>query len=266
MNFLRRIIGTSLIAGIAAGLFATFIQSIWLTPLILEAETFEGKPVAAALESRPLLRLAHFTENPHSHPHAHPPGGGPGRLIARGDSPHRHAGPNEGAGETAAWAPEDGIERLLFTLLANLLTGIGFALVLAACFALYRGPVDGRWGLLWGLAGFCVFALAPALGLPPEPPGVDAAPLFERQTWWLSAAAATAAGLGLVVFGRGWPMKAAGIAALVLPHLAGAPEAAGHGALPPALAVEFAVASVVSAGLFWLALGGLAGTVYRRIG
>ena len=125
-----------------------------------------------------------------------------------------------------------GIERAGYTLIADLLAGIGFALLLAGAVALARlrgYAIDARSGLLWGAAGFAVFALAPAIGLPPELPGMSAAELAARQQWWLLTAAATAAGLGLVIFARPAPLRVLGAVLLVLPHLIGAP-AAPHGA------------------------------------
>ena len=77
-------------------------------------------------------------------------------------------------GDGQPWAPEDGVERTLYSLLANVLNGFGFALLLGAAIALSGRQADWRRGLLWGLAGFVVFGAAPALGLPPDPPGADA--------------------------------------------------------------------------------------------
>ena len=72
-----------------------------------------------------------------------------------------------------AWSPADGIERTLFTALANVISGIGFALLLVAIFAFRGALMDFQSGINWGLAGFAAFTLAPALGLPPEHPGND---------------------------------------------------------------------------------------------
>ena len=77
-----------------------------------------------------------------------------------------------------AWEPENGIERTAYTLLADTLTGTGFALLLAAGITLRDGDVTWREGLFWGLAGFATFTIAPGIGLPPEIPGTAAAPLF----------------------------------------------------------------------------------------
>jgi cobalt transporter subunit CbtA len=161
--------------------------------------------------------------------------------------------------------PAAALERLAFTALANLLAGVGFALLLNAAVTLRGGALTMRSGVLWGLAGFAAFALAPALGLPPELPGSAAAELSQRQLWWLGAAAATAAGLAAVVFGRNRALQAAGVALIALPHLLGAPapERLG-GAAPPELAAHFAVLSLVAAALFWAALGAVSGLLHDR--
>ena len=166
-----------------------------------------------------------------------------------------------------AWAPEDGIERTIFTSFGNIVAGIGFALMLVAGFALHGGEIDGRRGIIWGLAGFTVFSLAPALGLPPEVPGAMAAELVPRQGWWLATAGATALGLGLMVFGRNTAWIVLGVVVLALPHVIGAPQPAKLGGpVPPELAAHFVAASLVTAAVFWTMLGWLSGTLYRRLG
>lgn len=216
---LRRILAAAVLAGIAAGVLVSALQAVKVTPLILEAETFEAAAMAAAV--------------------------------------------GLGGGE-AAWAPAQGLERGLTTALANVVTAIGFALLLAACFAL-KGAIDWRRGVVWGLAGFAAFHLAPALGLPPELPGMGAAPLMERQAWWLATVAATAAGLALVAFAPGRARKALGVVLIAAPHAVGAPEGPAHGgAVPAELAAQFAAASLATAGAFWAVLGGLTGFFFRR--
>lgn len=164
-----------------------------------------------------------------------------------------------------AWAPGDGIERTFFTALGNIVLGVGFALLLVAAFALYGGEIDGRRGVIWGIAGYAVFSLGPALGLPPEVPGSMAAELVARQEWWLLAAVATALGLALMVFGKGIPWIVLGLVILVAPHIAGAPQPDKIGGAAPAeLAGHFVAASLVTAAVFWTLLGWLSGTFYRR--
>ncbi len=127
-------------------------------------------------------------------------------------------------------------------------------------------PIDALRGLVWGLAGFLVFALVPSLGLPPELPGAAAAELPARQFWWIGTAGATALGLGVIAFGKPPWIKVLALPIMVLPHLIGAPQPSEHGGSAPAeLAREFVIASLVTTGLFWIALGTTSGWLYRRL-
>lgn len=232
----RHMLVAALIAGAAGGLIVTVVQQWQVAPLILEAETYE-QAVAEAGSSA--------GGQPQSEAHSTPP--------------------ERVASEPQNWAPADGLERILFTALANILLGIGFSLLLVACFAL-RGEVNWQQGILWGLAGFASFALAPALGLAPEVPGAAAAELAERQLWWFGTVVATVLGLGVLAFGRRWWMWAAGAVVLAMPHLIGAPHPAQiGGAVPAELAAAFVVASLFSMVVFWIVLGGLSAHLYRRL-
>jgi len=163
------------------------------------------------------------------------------------------------------WAPANGAQRMLFTATANVLAGIGFALLLGAAFAL-RGGVDWRYGLVWGLAGYATFVLAPALGLPPELPGSEAAPLAARQTWWIGTALATGGGLAVVAFVGEQLWKAAGLLLILLPHVIGAPQRIDSSAVvPPDLTVNFIAVSLIGNLLFWLALGGITALAFSRL-
>jgi len=225
LAFFRRILTTALLAGLVAGIVVSVIQHIVVQPLIVEAEHYEAQ--AAATQA----------------------------LDA----------PAAGQQAPEAWQPEDGAERTFYTVLANLVTGIGFALLLGGGFAITGGRVDAGRGVLWGVAGFVAFALAPALGLPPEAPGVPAADLVARQGWWLGTVIATAAGLAAVVFAPSRAAKAAGVVVMTLPHLIGAPDHAATATIPPELATAFVIASLAATALFWLVLGGVSGALYRRI-
>lgn len=231
----RRILTAAVIAGVAAGLLATALQAARVWPLILGAETFENAAPAQA---------------PHH--------GGSESAADRGTM-------------AEAWAPEHGLERMAYTLLFNVLTGFGFALLLNAGLVLRRaagGQADMRTGLLWGLAGFASFALAPALGLPPELPGMVAADLLARQAWWLATALATAGGIALLVWPRRVTLAVLGAGLIAAPHLIGAPqpEAAEASGVPAELAAAFVAASLVSAAVFWAALGAVSGWLQRRYG
>ncbi len=232
----RQMLVAALIAGAAGGLIVTVVQQWQVAPLILEAERYEQAVAEAGSTAG---------DQPQSEAHSTPP--------------------ERVASEPQNWALDDGVERILFTALANILLGIGFSLLLVACFAL-RGEVDRRQGMLWGLAGFASFALAPALGLAPEVPGSAAAELALRQLWWFGTVVATALGLGVLAFGRRRWMWAAAAVVLALPHLIGAPHPAQiGGAVPAELAASFVVASLFSMIVFWIVLGGLAAQLYRRL-
>ena len=160
--------------------------------------------------------------------------------------------------------PENKIQRAAATLVADLLTGIGFALLLAAGLSLCGGAVTWRDGLMWGLAGFAAFTLAPGIGLPPEIPGTAAAPLAARQLWWLATVVSTGCALALLAFTRRPRYALLAAILIVLPHLYGAPQPAAYAAAAPeALAHHFAVAATVVSFLFWAALGASTGYFYR---
>ena len=176
------------------------------------------------------------------------------------------AGESAPAGGSGSPHARGGFARAALTLVSSVLSGVGFALLLSACFAL-RGGVSWREAILWGLGGFAAFGLAPALGLPPELPGAFAAPLRERQLWWLLAASGAAAGLLLLAFKRGAAFKALGAALIAAPHLSGAPRPEARGGLAPeVLAEQFALASLLVSALFWIVLGLCAGYFFNRLG
>ena len=224
-----------MVVGFVAGAVITVVQFFSTVPLILSAEVYErDEPQAAA--------------KPDTAAHQH---------AAHDHAEHDH--------ESAAWEPTEGLQRNSLTAAANILTAIGFALLLAGIYALRGHPVAWHEGLLWGLAGFAVFTVAPGLGLPPELPGVPAAPLEARQIWWVATAAATAAGLGLLVFRRSaWALTLGGCL-IVLPHVIGAPQPAEiHTDVPAALSQQFVVAVTLTSLVFWLLLGSLTSIAYRR--
>lgn len=231
LRMLWRMVQTGLYAGFLTAIIYSVVQAVTVTPLILEAEVYERAGPA------------------HSH-------GAPVATV-------------EPAAEPAPpWQQSDGIGRYGRTFLANIVISVGFAFVMVAAFAIRGNPVDMRVGLWWGAAGYVVFTLAPSLGLPPEVPGAAAADLQARQIWWFGAMAATAIGLGLLVFATPLWQRLAGIPIILLPHLIGAPHPAGlePGPVPPELASLYVVWALVAALFFWLLLGASAGEIYRRLG
>jgi len=239
MALFRRIFFVAALAGLIAGLFVTALHQVGTVPVILKAEIYEQAADSA----------------PATHDHAAHAHGGSAAMA------HDHG--------VGAWEPRDGFERTGYTVLADILTGIGFALLLVCGYAL-TGTLTGRqadWrqGLLWGLAGFAVFTLAPGLGLKPEIPGTEAAPLAERQLWWVLTSLATAGGLALLVFGRRGVFAVLAVVLLVLPHVIGAPlPTEFRSAAPEALAHRFAETAFATSLLFWAVLGTLTGHFYQR--
>ena len=233
MELLGRIILPALVAGALAGRLLTGLQYIEVIPLIHEAESYETSGASDHMHEA------------HGHGHG-----------------HGHA--------DEAWAPDNGLERFAVTILTNVVAAIGFGLLLSVSFSILvaRGRVlSWRTGLLWGLAGFGIFNLAPALGLPPELPGSNAAPLAGRQGWWIMAVLLTALGLGLIAFARPTYIRALGLVPIALPHIIGAPTPDHHGGLAPdEIAQRYVYASLITSGLFWLALGALATFMHRRFG
>jgi cobalt transporter subunit CbtA len=226
---LRRILLIAVIAGAAAGLVATALQGAKLWPLIAAAEQFEQSGAA-------------------------------GHQHAEGTAAYAHDD----------WEPADGAERIAFTALFNVLAGFGFALLLNGALLL-RGAVaqgerlDVATGAMWGLAGFVCFALAPALGLPPELPGMAAGDLLDRQLWWIATALASAGGLALIAFARPAVLKVLGVIVLAGPHIVGAPHSEEAGPVPAELAAQFVAASLVAAAVFWIVLGALSGWLHRKL-
>jgi len=257
MSTFRAIVFASVISGFIVGLLVTVVQQFGTVPLILKAEVFEK-----AAES-----------HQHDAPVAAQPAAAGHEHADRDNAAHDHGDHEHGAGDhdhgVGAWEPKDGFERNAYTAAANILTAIGFALLLAGFFAVRSGATGANvsWheGLLWGLAGFAVFTLAPGLGLPPELPGVPAAPLLSRQIWWLAAVLATSGGLGLIAFRRSVPAAISGVILLTLPHLIGAPDIANvETNVPSSLTHQFVTAVTVTSLVFWTLLGGLTSAVFAR--
>jgi len=232
MATFRRLILAALCAGLLSGIFVAGAHHFGTVPLIIEAETYEAAAQQPAVQT---------------HAHGTTPG------AAHENAPD-------------SWKPETRIERAAYTLAADLLAAIGFALLLAAGLTVRGGAVTWREGLFWGLAGFATFTLAPGLGLPPELPGSESAALFARQLWWLATVVATGGALGLIAFTRRARYAILAAALIVLPHLYGAPQPAepAAAAAPDALMHRFAVAATLASLLFWLTLGASTGYFYRR--
>lgn len=233
MKLFQRIFFATVLAGLVAGGLMAALQQWRVAPLILAAELYEEADAG----------LDH--------------GSPPGSPDAAAPAGHEHGGDE--------WKPAEGAERIGFTVAADLLAGIGFAFGLAAVSVLGELPVTPRNGLLWGLCGFLAFQLAPALGLPPELPGMPVADLGARQVWWLGTALCT----GLACYGiaryRNIGAILLGALLLLAPHLIGAPPSPETSSSVPAhLASSFAAGSLAAAAVFWLSLGPLYGWLLQR--
>lgn len=239
-GYLRTFLMVALLAGVMAGIVNWGVQALGTTPLILEAEVYEtaGEAAPAAVVAETTTAMATDAHAADGHDHSH---------------------------DAEAWAPADGWERNLYTLGANVVTGVGFAFLLTAAIVFFGKGADWRRGILWGLAGFACFSLAPALGLPPELPGTEAAPLLARQVWWLGTAIATAAGLFAAARLRNMIGYVIAVVLIALPHVIGAPQPETPGGLAPAeLEHRFILVAIATSLVFWLVLGVLTGAFFKR--
>lgn len=237
MTIFRNAVFAAAAAGLLAGILLAALQTYATVPLILQAETFEN------------------AGGGHDH-------GAPAEAAPAGDASAAAVTAEE---EDEAWGPEDGFERFAYTVAVNIVSGIGFALLLVAASELAGGILNWRQGMFWGFAGFAVFTLAPGLGLPPELPAMPAADLYARQVWWIGTVIATAAGLALIALKGTAVPSLVGVVLIVLPHIIGAPQPESHdSAVPASLHHQFVVAVTVTNLIFWVALGAIVGLMRER--
>ncbi|MEB0136840.1 CbtA family protein [Actimicrobium sp. CCC2.4] len=277
---IKQIISAAALAGLTAGVCLTAVQQWQVVPLIHQAEVLEQAASQAHTHTQTQLHThtqadGHTFTHSHSQadalaqPHAHSTIVDSTLITAEHSHGHQHeAAANDGNAETHAestqWQPADGFERLFYTTLANVSLAVGFALLLGSVLYLRGSKTNWRAGLAWGLAGYVVFYVAPSIGLPPELPGADAAPLAARQFWWVLTVASVAAGLALLRFGP-LPLKLAGALFLVLPYLVGAPHlSTTTGDVLSHLTQPFVLATALANGVFWLMLGALTAAFYKK--
>lgn len=241
-DMLSRLLTSALIAGAAAGLIAALLQLVFVQPVLLHAELYEGG------------ELTHFVQPAAAHDH--------GATMAA--NAHPPAASDDAHPVTAGFEPlRDGL-----SILFSIVVYGGYALLLVAVIALAesRGHrVTARLGLLWGLAGFIAVQLAPAFGLAPELPGMAAADITQREIWWLATVLLSAGALWLIAFGRNWLAWAPAIAMAALPHLIGAPHPAEMtGPTPPELAAQFAGRALGVGLVAWVLLGLFTAALWSR--
>lgn len=227
MKLFQRIFFAAVLAGLVAGIAMTAFQQWRVAPLLLEAETYE------TAEAAPMAM--------------------PADATAAEPMPASHDA-------AEAWAPQDGAERIAYTVLANILGALGFAFALAAISVLVGIPITLANGVLWGLGAFIAVQLAPAAGLAPGLPGMPVIAPGPRQLWWLFAVVSTGAGLLLVARFRNSTAIGAAVVLLLLPHIIGAPAPSPDpSTVPPGLALTFAYNAMAASALFWLTCGPLLG-------
>ena len=126
-----------------------------------------------------------------------------------------------------------------------------------------KGNISWSQGSLWGLAGFTALFLAPAIGLPPEIPGMVGAAVEHRQIWWALCALSVAIGLGILAFAP-VRVKATGLLFLAIPYIVRAPQIDAPMFRHPDPSVvqtlvdlhqQFVFISAISNLIFWLVLG-----------
>jgi cobalt transporter subunit CbtA len=235
---ITRVLGTALGAGFVAACVSLLLQIFLTTPLILRAETYEQAHAHQAAEQTGLIHLSH--------------------------AEHSTASPSGAADE--GWKPAEGLPRTAFTGLATLVGAVGYASLLLAVMLAARSEPTLRQGLTWALGGFAAVSLAPAVGLPPELPGMGGEALQARQLWWVATALGTGFGLYLLAVIRSPLAILLGLAAIVAPHVIGAPSAGEESAVPPALAAAFAARSIAVSAVFWAVLGLATGWIWPRLG
>ncbi|MCP5421106.1 MAG: CbtA family protein [Gammaproteobacteria bacterium] len=247
----RTIVLTACLVGLVGGVVLTGLEMLLTAPIILEAEKYEGGGHAEAHAA-----ASETTASPEVAQSAAQSGGVLSRLY-HGIYTFQH--------KESDWEPADGWQRNGSTLVADILIGIGFGLLLTASLALRPEP---RWkeGLLWGLGGYLVFFVLPGLGLEPEIPGSYAADLAPRQAWWVMAVFCSGVGLALITLQKPWAWKIGGALLILLPHFVGAPQPLSHGGAAPAeLAEAFIWRTALVNAVFWLVLGSLAGWTLNKL-
>ena len=261
---LIRTLLATVVAGLVVGVVMTPIQYLKVVPLIVHAETYEsGSGGHDHQQAAGLVSSAHAaTDAALSGATLDTAPDRESENIRLAHSGHDHGEAADGGEGGDASLFES---RILGTLLADIVTGGGFALMLSAVALLVGRRITTANGALWGLAGFAAVALAPALGLPPELPAMPVADLSARQGWWILTVGLTAIGLYLLILRREPMLRAGGIALLVVPHLFTAPHPADLSSpIPPTLAAEFAVASLATGAVFWVLLGLAIGAAMDR--
>jgi cobalt transporter subunit CbtA len=223
---LAKIILSTILAGLLAGLILAGIQHVRLTPLIQAAEIYETPETEAIAEaSKPCVETM------------------PGMKMCNDDG-------------RPSWKPEQGWQRTISTITASLLAGAGFAILMVGISMLTNIPITKQNGLIWGICGFIAVSLAPSIGLPPQLPGMPEMDLHARQIWWVTTILLTSVAIYLWIKAKDlWWRIAAIIVAIAPQFFAPINAAKTEGNLPASLAAEFVSSSLAANLIMWLAIG-----------
>lgn len=223
----KNIFVSAVVCGAIAGVLATVMQMLLVTPLLMEAELFEtGQSMHFITDGSP--------ESPIKH-------------VDIWEDPYRH------------------LMTLCFNLVT--FTGFGFILVAAMAFFQKRGfTLSKAEGIVAGVSGFIVFQLAPSVGLPPELPGTIGVTVGLKQTWWIIAILSTTVGILLLFLDKHKVVSGVGIIFITIPHLIGHPKLETYfGVAPPELAAEFASRALAVSLIAWIILGVISSQFWKYL-
>ena len=239
----RNIILTALFAALISGVVLGVMQAFSTSKIIYAAEVYEVEDEASS-------------DHQHSHDN-------------NNSATHSHE---------AEWQPKDGIERVSYTVIADILIAFGHSLLLTSFMALLflkfgKPEISWRSGLIIGIGGYVSFYLATIIGLPPEIPGSIAADLHARQIWWTLTIVMTAMGLTTLYLAPN-AAKLLGLVFIAIPHIIGAPQPEVEGFLnhdPVAVSAleqlqhQFLISTAWVNAIYWLVLGLFSGLFAKKM-
>lgn len=255
-----KVLLAALAAGLVAGILMSPLQYTKVIPIIKHAEQFEGSAHHEHGVTSAKVDHVHSDGTAHSADH---------QNVVASDEEKAGANQHVGAAETAAaQEPEEPLSfgRFWNTILANLVTASGFALLMAGVSMATGINVTFKSGLVWGVLGWLCVQFLPALGLPPELPGFPEVDLTSRQTWWVATVALSILGFWLLLLTKSRTTKALGLVVLIAPHVYGAPQPVDiSSAVPAYLAAQYVVAALATTLFMWLTLGLTLGFFMDRV-
>ena len=193
MPVFRSIVFSAVLAGLIVGVVISVAQFFGTVPLIQQSEVYERK---AAAESPPDAHALAGTANDH-------------------DKSHGHA---------SEWEPEEGFQRNALTIAANILTAIGFGLLLTGAYAIRRHAFRGGRDWLGISRVYRVHGSTwprPAAGIA----GYAGSRPYSEANLVDSHGGRNGRGLWLLTFRSTASAALFGLGLIALPHLIGAPIA-----------------------------------------